>query len=148
MKKTNFKVDYMNEQIIELARKCEHKILVIWATDCAERVLSYFEEKQPDDGKPRNAIEAGRAWVYGELKMTEARKVALASHAAARNASDASATAAARACGHAAATAHVATHAPHAATYAAKAVGYAKKAINKERDWQYNHLLELYKSQN
>ncbi|WP_425358482.1 putative immunity protein [Thermosediminibacter oceani] len=39
-----------------------------------------------------------------------ARKAALAYHAAARNAFDESAVAAARACGHAAATAHVATH--------------------------------------
>lgn len=148
MKNINFKVDYMNDQIIELASKCEHKILAIWATDCAERVLTYFEEKHPNNHNPRNAIEAGRAWVRDELKMTDARKAALASHAAAREASDDSAIAAARACGHAAATAHVATHSPHAATYAAKAIGFSKNNINKERDWQYNHLHELYKKQN
>jgi hypothetical protein len=148
MKKTNFKVNYMNDEIADLTSKCEQKMLAIWAADCAEHVLSYFEEKYPQDNRPRKAIEAGRAWVRGELKMTEARKAALTSHAAAREASDDSATAAARAAGHAAGTAHVAGHAPHAATYAAKAVGYAKYDINQERDWQYNHLLELYKNQN
>ncbi|HEY5584043.1 MAG TPA: hypothetical protein VIK78_06080 [Ruminiclostridium sp.] len=148
MEKSKFKVDYMNNKIMEVVSECEHKTLAIWATDCAEHVLAYFEEKYPYDRNPRNAIEAGRAWVSGELKMTDARKAAFASHTSAREVSDDSATAVARACGHAAATAHVATHAPHAAAYAAKAVGYAKKDINEERDWQYNHLVELFNSRN
>ena len=144
MGKGTFKVDYRNREINELVSKCEHKTLAIWAADCAEHVLPYFEEKYPKDLNPRKAIEASRAWVRGELKMTDARIAAFASHTAAREASDDAATATARACGHAAATAHVATHAPHAATYAAKAVGFRKKDINEERDWQYNHLVELY----
>ena len=148
MEKTKFKVDYMSDKITGVVNKCEHKTLAIWAADCAEHVLAYFEEKQPNDRGPRNAIEAARAWVRGELKMTDACIAAFASHAATREAFDDSAIAAARACGHAAAAAHVATHAPHAATYAAKAVGYAKKDINEERDWQYNRLIELYNSQN
>lgn len=148
MEKAKFKVDYMSDKITEVMNKCEHKILAIWAADCAEHVLAYFEEKHPDVCSPRNAIDAGRAWVRGELKMTDARIAAFASHAAAREAFDDSAIAAARACGHAAATAHVATHAPHAAAYAAKAVGYAKKDISEERDWQYNRLIELFNSQN
>jgi hypothetical protein len=147
MGKATFKVDYRNSEINEVVSKCEHKTLTIWAADCAEHVLAYFEERYPNNLNPRKAIEAVRAWVRGELKMTDARIAAFASHTAARESSDASATAAARACGHAAATAHVATHAPHAATYAAKAVGYGKKDINEERDWQYNHLVELYNLQ-
>jgi len=126
-----------------------HKTLVIWATDCAARVLPYFEEKYTQDDRPRKAIEAGRAWVRGEIKMTEARGAAFAAHAAAREASHEAARAAARAAGHASATAHVAGHAVHAATYAARAVGYAAyptdadAATTKERDWQYQHLINL-----
>ena len=116
MKETKFKVDYLSDTITEVVKKCNHVTLAIWATDCAEHVLAYFEEKQPNNLRPRNAID------------------------------DAS-TAAARTCGHAAATAHVATHAPHAATYAAKAVGYAKDEINEERTWQYNRLLVLFNNQ-
>lgn len=148
MGKTNFKIDFMNDQIVELTNKCDHKMLAIWAADCAEHVLSYFEERYPQDNRPRKAIEAGRACLLGELKMTDARKAAFAAHAAARKADDDSAKAVARACGQAAGTAHVAGHAPHAAAYAALAVGYSKNDINQERDWQYNHLLELYKNQN
>jgi hypothetical protein len=126
-----------------------HKTLVIWATDCAERVLPYFEEKYTQDDRPRKAIEAGRTWVRGEIKMTEARRAAFAAHAAAREASHEAARAAARAAGHASATAHVAGHAVHAATYAAAVVGYATcptdadAVTTKERDWQYQHLLNL-----
>ncbi len=135
----------MYESIAELVSKSDHKILAIWAADCAERVLLYFEDAHPGDKRPRQAIEAGRAWVRGDLKMTEARKAAFAAHAAARDAQGEAARDAARAAGHAAATAHVASHAVHAAAYAASAVCEAADgdAAAKERDWQYRHLLEL-----
>lgn len=84
-------------------------------------LLPLFEEKYPEDNRPRNAIEAGRAWERGEIAMSEARTAAFAAHAAARDTEDIAACAAARATGHAAATAHVAGHAVHAATYAAQA---------------------------
>lgn len=44
-----------------------HRSLVLWATDCAERVLPCFEERYPKDNRPRQAVEAGRAWVRGEI---------------------------------------------------------------------------------
>ncbi len=95
-----------------------------WACDVAERVLPRFESAFPDDARPRQAVAAGRSWARGDLKMIDARKAAFAAHAAARHAKDASqpyAEAAARSAGHAAATAHVITHAPHASKYALKA---------------------------
>jgi len=98
-----------------------HRSLAIRAADCAERVLPYFEAAHPEDGRPRQAIEAGRAWVRGEITTAAARAAAFAAHAAARNATDPAACAAARAAGHAAATAHVAGHARYAEAYATKA---------------------------
>ncbi|MFB2533470.1 putative immunity protein [Paracoccus sp. p3-h83] len=95
-----------------------------WACDVAQHVLDKFECVFPDDKRPRRAIEAGRMWARGELKMTDARKASFAAHDAARSAKSASqpqAEAAARAAGHAAATAHVITHAAHAFSYALKA---------------------------
>ena len=99
----------------------DHRLLAVWAADCAEHVLPYFEEKYPNDDRPRKAVEAARAWTRGEIRVGEARTAALAAHAAAREADDAAACAAARAAGHAAATAHVAGHARGAASYAVKA---------------------------
>ncbi len=82
----------------------DHKLLAIWAADCAEHVLPYFEKIYPEDDRPRRAIEAARAWVRGDLAMIDARKAAFASHAAARGAKNIAAQAAARAAGRAAAT--------------------------------------------
>jgi hypothetical protein len=124
----------------------DHRSLVLWAMDCAEHVLPSFEEKYPADPRPRKAIEAGRAWVRGEMTMSEARAAAFAAHAAARDADPGAARAAARAAGHAAATAHVAGHAVHAATYAVNAATCAADptdaaaASARERAWQYQHL--------
>jgi hypothetical protein len=39
-----------------------HQNLVIFACDCAERVLSIFEKTLPDDKRTRAAIEAARKW--------------------------------------------------------------------------------------
>ncbi|MEO8394015.1 MAG: putative immunity protein [Chloroflexota bacterium] len=146
MENSKLAVPNMDTLIVELVKQCDHKRLALWAADCAERVLPYFEENYPADNRPRNAIEAGRAWVRGEFKMTEARKAAFAAHAAARDAHQAAeACSAARAAGHAAATAHVASHAVYAASYAAAAVRDASDdaATTKERDWQYQHLSDF-----
>lgn len=109
----------------------DHHLLAIWAADCAERVLSVFESHH-EDGRPREAIEAVRAWVRGKLRVSEARTFAFAAHAAAREVNDPQAKAAARAAGHAAATAHVPRHANYTASYATKASADA----NAEKEWQ------------
>jgi hypothetical protein len=112
----------------------DHRSLVRWAAACAEHVLALFEEQHPNDSRPRDAVEAGRAWVCGEIEVSEARAAAFAAHAAARDAD------------HAAATAHVASHAAHAAAYAVTAAACAAvpteaaAATAKERDWQDRRL--------
>lgn len=118
-----------------------HKLLTIWAADCAEHVLYIFENNHKDD-RPRKAIEAARAWVRGETRMTEVRKLAFTAHAAARVANSQESIAVARATGHAAATAHVPHHAKYAAFYALKAV----KDTNTERERQTQNLPENCKS--
>jgi hypothetical protein len=123
-----------------------HKAIARWAAMCAERALPVFEERRPDDFRPRAAIESLRAWERGEIPMTACRTAAFAAHAAARDATDSGtpdAVAAARAAGQAAAVAHMFGHAPHAAAYAAKAVGLhgAGRADRKaERTWQWVNL--------
>ena len=96
----------------------DRRAFALRAADCAQRVLPHFEARHPDDGRPRRALDAARAWARGEIAVGEARAAAFAAHAAARAATDGAARAAARAAGHAAATAHVAGHARHAEAYA------------------------------
>jgi hypothetical protein len=99
----------------------DHHLLAIWAADCAEHVLHFFEQAQPGDDRPRRAIELARAWARGEIKMTESRTAAGHAMGAARDLSGA-ARAAAYAAGQAAAVAHVAAHELGAAAYAIRAV--------------------------
>ena len=151
MKKPKMATTRMDKTIAELANRTNHRKLAIWAADCAERVLQYFEGRSPEDNRPRKAIEATRAWAQtGVFKMADVRRAALAAHAAAREVEEYNAArSAARAAGQALATAHVPRHAIAAAIYAATAVrdatnsSDAEAATVKERNWQYQHLLEL-----
>nr|AQS31978.1 hypothetical protein [uncultured archaeon]AQS32273.1 hypothetical protein [uncultured archaeon] len=153
MKKSKLAVKVHEGKIAELAKKTDHKTLVTWALDCAERVLPYFESKYPKDDRPRVAIETGRAWAKtGVFRMAVIRKASLDSHSAARDVKDDDiARSAARSAGQAVATAHVSTHALAAAVYAATAVRdatlpvNANAAITKEREWQYQYLIKLGK---
>ena len=76
----------------------------------------------------------------GQLSVGEARKAAFGAHDAARNVKNRSASAAARATGHAVATAHMADHCLKAATYALKAVQEAGRSAEAERTWQIERL--------
>src|SRR6202040_1369097 len=67
----------------------DHQLLALWAASCAEHVLDLFESAQPEDLRPRRAIELGRAWVRGEISMTQARTAAGHAMAAARDLSGA-----------------------------------------------------------
>jgi len=152
MKKSKYSLTSLqDERIVELVKKTDHKILAVWAIDCAERVLPFFEVKYPEDDRPRNAIETLQTWINtGKFKMVAIREASLASHAAAREVGeDNAARSAARAAGQAVATAHVPTHSIGSAIYALQAISRntnssdTDAAITKEREWQYQHLLEL-----
>jgi hypothetical protein len=125
----------------------DHRLLAEWAADCAEHVLHFFEVVQPADARPRQAIEQARAWVRGEVTMTQARAAAFKANAAARDLSGA-ARHAAYAAGQAAAVAHVAAHELGAAAYAIKAVRAAAPEGEEENtgwlecQWQREQLPE------
>ncbi len=98
----------------------DHHLLALWAASCAEHVLDAFESVCPDDLRPREAVEAGRAWVRGELPMMRARAAGGHAMGAARELRGAPRWAA-YAAGQAACVAHVAAHDLGAAAYAIKA---------------------------
>ena len=123
----------------------DHRLLAVWAADCAQHVLHFFEQAQPSDDRPRRAIEQAHAWVRGEITMSQARKAAFAANAAAREVSGA-AKQAALAAGQAVAVAHVAAHELGAAAYAIRAVCAAahederEEAGRLECQWQRAQL--------
>lgn len=124
-----------------------HHLLALWAASCAEHVLPLFESDQPDDPRPRAAIDAARAWVRGDLPMMQARAAGGHAMGAARPLHGA-ARYAAYAAGQAAAVAHVAAHELGAAAYAIKAVragapqGEREAAGRRECQWQRDRLPE------
>src|SRR5256886_8108045 len=63
----------------------DHRLLAIWAADCAQHVLPHFEQARPKDSRPRRAIDLGRAWARGEITWQEARTAAGHANAAARD---------------------------------------------------------------
>jgi hypothetical protein len=123
----------------------DHHLLAMWAAQCAQHVLHYFEEVRPDDDRPKRAIELTYAWVKGEIPMKQAHNAAFIANAAAREVSGAAKEAALSA-GQAVAVAHVAAHELGAAAYAIRAVMAAssdqKKEISRlqECQWQIDIL--------
>lgn len=120
-----------------------HQSLALWAAACAERVLPLFERDNPNDNRPAEAIRAARAWAHGDITMMEAREFAYAAHDAAR-ATTGAASEAARAAGHAVATAHMADHELGGAFYALRAIAKAypddSSKLAGEREWQHSAL--------
>ncbi|MCB8934817.1 MAG: hypothetical protein H6663_05065 [Candidatus Promineofilum sp.] len=123
----------------------DHHRLALWAADCAQHVLPFFEAACPDDDRPRRAIDLARAWTRGEATMTQARTAAGHANAAARDLAGPPRYAA-YAAAQAAAVAHVAAHELGAAAYAIKAAraaappGEAKAAGRRECRWQRERL--------
>jgi len=108
-----------------------HQLLALWAAVCAERVLNLFESERPEDLRPRQAIEAARAWANGGLPMMRARTAGGHAMGAARGSSGAGRHAA-YAAGQAACVGHVAAHELGAAAYAIKAARAAATARESE----------------
>jgi hypothetical protein len=152
-RKYKFTIAQKDSRLEELVTKANHKILAVWAIECVERVMPYFEEKYPYDNRPRKALDTLQEWINtGVFKMSAIRGASLASHAAARDVGeDSPARSVARAAGQAVATAHVYTHSIGGALYALQAIYRAtdenkvENAIAKERDWQYERLVKLTK---
>jgi hypothetical protein len=152
--KQNYRWNSMKISTYKKYSREDQKLLAIWAADCAERVLPFFEKEYPEDDRPRRAIEECRAWVRtGVFRMADIRGASLASHAAGRDAKQNEAACfAAHAAGQAVATAHVPQHAYGSAYYALKAIAAtdpvtAGAKIAKERSWQSHRIPEKLREQ-
>lgn len=153
MKKNQFSLHYKDDSLKDLVSSTDRRILAAWAIDCVKRVMPFFDEKYPEDHRLQRSLENFQQWIItGVFRMPEIRKAALAAHAVAREiGKDEPAGSVARAVGQAVATAHVKTHAVGAVNYILQAVyrssspEEAEFLTAKEREWQYNHLLELQK---
>ncbi len=123
----------------------DHHLLALWAASCAEHVLHLFESAQPQDPRPREAIEHARTWASGEVGMMRARASGGHAMGAARDLRGAARWAAYSA-GQSACVGHVAAHDLGAAAYAIKAAratapdGESEAAGRLECHWQRDQL--------
>jgi len=114
------------QALVKLIETQSKATLANWAIDYSEQVLLPIWEKSfPEDDRPKEALEAGREWLSGVIKLPDAKKKILECHGAARDAeSKPAAQAAARAIGQSASTIHSARHCIGLALYGALAVAH------------------------
>ena len=65
-------MEYLQD-LVMLFREQSHKTMVLWALDLAAESVARLEEKYPDETRPREALEAARAWAAGKIKMRSAQ---------------------------------------------------------------------------
>ena len=135
------------QELIKLIQLQNHRILVMWALDCAKLPLEQFEAKYPDERRPRTCLELCEAWARGKIKMPMAKRAILDSHAAAKKIDDSEYAALCHAIGHAGATVHVETHALGLPVYELTAIvlKYGNdnfpKPVSEKINYYYNRLL-------
>jgi hypothetical protein len=124
--------------------QADRRLVAFWAAACAERALPIFEAEQPDDPRPRAAIERARAYARGELDTARKIRQRFTNGGAAKAATSPAAAAAARAAGQASVVSHMGAHALGAAAYAIRAVTLAQPANpaagRAELQWQLAQL--------
>jgi hypothetical protein len=159
----NDKIAFTSARLVSEVGTLTHQTAVLWAAECAKRVLKIYEDKYPDDTRPREAIAAAVRWAKNPTEQNRdaasfaSRAADAAYHAASSAASSVYAYAyaayAAYAAYHAAASASYAAadaayHASRAAYAAFRAASYAAyaaytEARTAERTWQSNRLIAL-----
>lgn len=147
-----FRDSELNKPIEKLIRRQDQKTKALWCAQCIDHVLHFSDELNPEDDRPRKAVEATKAWASGLIPINEVHDASVLAHDAAREARTLSVCMVARGAGHAAAIAEARGHAVYSATYAVKAVFHSFEhdeniiAVERERRWQLD-LLERMTSQ-
>jgi hypothetical protein len=90
------KVVFSEARIIEKFDTWNEKTARLFACDCAEHVLKYFEEEYPDDDRVRNCINVARMYANGEVTIRELKLAESAALSAALSAVRSAARSAAR----------------------------------------------------
>lgn len=116
----------------------DRRELIRWTVACVERLLPIFTANQPQDQRLTDALDGARKFADAQLGIGPMRKLAFGCHNAAREASTASASAVARACGQAVAVAHMAGHSREIARYTSKAL--PGESATHELEWQREHV--------
>ena len=112
------------QDLTMLFRDQSPRTMVLWALDLAAESVAKLEEKYPDENRPREALEAARAWAAGKIKMRPAQRKILNCHALAKELDSKEDIALCHAIGQACAVVHTAGHAIGYPMYDLSAIVY------------------------
>ena len=116
-------MEYLQD-LTMLFREQSHRTMVLWALDLAAESAAKLEERYPDETRPREALEAARAWAAGKIKMRPAQRKILDCHAFAKEIDSKEDIALCHAIGQACAVVHTAGHAIGYPIYDLSAIVY------------------------
>ena len=120
-------------ELRELIASADRRELILWALELAEETVCELESSYPGDCRPREAVEAARAWAAGELKMPLAKRAILDCHAMARELTDPADIARYHAVGQACSVVHTEGHAMGYLIYELTALA---RELGLENCWQ------------
>ena len=112
------------QDLSTLFQNQSHRTMVLWALDFAYESVAKLEEKFPDETRPREALDAARAWAEGKTKMRLAQRKILDCHAFAKEIGSKEDIALCHAIGQACAVVHTAGHAIGYPMYELSAIIY------------------------
>ena len=150
-----FEVEYRGSIIVKdskksvvrearLLRKIEtwdEKTARLFAADCAEKVLPIYEEKYPDDDRPRKAVKVARDYANGKIKKAAMAVVCSAAYSAAHSAAHSGAHSGVYSAAYSAAES-AAHSGVYSAAYSAAESAADSAAYSAARKWQTNLLFK------
>lgn len=120
--------------LMSLIQSQSKSTIAHWCLDYSlHNIFPLYDKNYHGDGRPKMAITAAYEWLDGKIKLPKAKAFILAAHAAAREATDISSQAAARACGQAASVIHSAAHSLGMVFYGTAAIAYDKLGTHAAR---------------
>lgn len=102
--------DYLQDLNMLFEPQC-HRVMALWAFDCAYESITRLEEKYPEEKRPREALAAAKDWASGNIKMRIAQRKILDCHAFAKEIDNPEDIAICHSIGQACAVVHTAGHA-------------------------------------
>lgn len=98
-------------ELRELIAGTNRRALILWALELAEETVCELESRYPGDCRPREVVEAVRAWAAGKIKIPLAKRAILDCHAMSKELADPADIARCHAVGQACSVVHTEGHA-------------------------------------
>lgn len=110
------------QELVQLMRRQKRRTLVLWGFECGRGTLEMFENRYPDELRPRKAFDTCEQWAQGSVKMAEAKQAILDCHAVCKGIEDEYSIALCHAIGQGLSTIHAKGHALGLAFYELTAI--------------------------